>query len=450
MTEHVIGIVGAGPASLYAAEKLLKSGHQIVILNRDIKHGGLAEFGIYPNKYKMKIGLRKVFHKILSAPNVHYFGDIVVGQNGDLTLEELNDLGFSALIVAVGAQGTKWLGLPGEDAAGVYHAKDLVYHYNNLPPFSEQEFKIGQRTCVVGLGNVALDIVHWLVYDKQVAEVTMVARRGPGERAYTDKEMKIVASALDLPSLEEEFASVAGELRGIGQDPEIYLEELRSQSTTPPECETRTKLKIRYLRSPSQIHAEDGEVRGLICDVMRLEGDPENARVRKTGGTELIPCETIVFAIGDSIEPAIGLPLSEDGRTFATLSEPWSEYPDRERYRVRDPSSGEAWGNVFVVGWARKASDGLVGKARQDAGYGCDEIEAFLNGAFGDVPSSRDLPEIVSSIEARIRAQGKRVVTYEDIVKLEKIEAKNAEKLGIPEFKFSTRAAILEAIEGDS
>ena len=49
-------------------------------------------------------------------------------------------LGFEekgAVVVTAGAQGTKKLGIEGEDAVGVYHAKDVVYHYNSLPPFSE-------------------------------------------------------------------------------------------------------------------------------------------------------------------------------------------------------------------------------------------------------------------------------------------------------------------------
>ena len=54
--------------------------------------------------------------------------------------------------MTVGAQGTKWLGLPGEDLVGAYHAKDLVYHYNRLPPFSTREFLIGRRVALVGVG----------------------------------------------------------------------------------------------------------------------------------------------------------------------------------------------------------------------------------------------------------------------------------------------------------
>src|SRR5437016_2027357 len=71
-------VVGAGPAGMFAAQKIAQGGHEVIILNRDIKPGGLAEYGIYPTKDKMKIGLRKQFAKVLGLPNVHYFGHVPV------------------------------------------------------------------------------------------------------------------------------------------------------------------------------------------------------------------------------------------------------------------------------------------------------------------------------------------------------------------------------------
>src|SRR5215831_13936575 len=113
---HLIGIIGAVPAGLYAAKKLLDVGVYVVLFTRDIKPGGLAEYGIFPTKYKMKEGLRKQFRRILAHSQVDYYGHCSVGDKGDLTLADLYALGFNALICAAGAQGTKSLGLPGEDA----------------------------------------------------------------------------------------------------------------------------------------------------------------------------------------------------------------------------------------------------------------------------------------------------------------------------------------------
>jgi ferredoxin--NADP+ reductase len=100
-------------------------------------------------------------------------------------------------LVTAGAQGTKWLGLPGEDLFGVYHAKDLVYHYNRLPPFSVRKYAIGERVALIGVGNVMMDIAHWLVRDLKVKEVVAVARRGPAEVKFTKKEMEFITANLD-------------------------------------------------------------------------------------------------------------------------------------------------------------------------------------------------------------------------------------------------------------
>ena len=148
--KYVVAVIGAGPAGLYASRQLANMGVHVVLLNRDIKPGGLAEYGIYPTKIKMKVGLRRQFGRILEIPEIEYYGNVTVAQEGDFSLEDLGKMGFQALLVTVGAQGTKWLGLPGEDLIGVYHAKDLVYHYNKLPPFSEQKFYIGKRVVLSG------------------------------------------------------------------------------------------------------------------------------------------------------------------------------------------------------------------------------------------------------------------------------------------------------------
>src|SRR4051794_27261138 len=169
---------------MFAAQKIAQGGHEVIILNRDIKPGGLAEYGIYPTKDKMKIGLRKQFAKVLSLPNVHYFGHVPVSGNSAVTIAELRQFGPAAIVFAVGAQGTKKLGLPGETAQGVYAAKDFVYSYNLLPPFTSHDFSTGKRVAIVGMGNVMVDIARWLLLDaprKTVEEVIVVARRGPFE-----------------------------------------------------------------------------------------------------------------------------------------------------------------------------------------------------------------------------------------------------------------------------
>src|SRR5215510_10274276 len=144
-SQYFVAVIGAGPAGIFGARELANAGARVALFNRDIKPGGLAEYGIYLNKYTMKNGLRKQFSGSLTLPNLDYYGNITVGTNGDLTLDDLRALGFQAILVTVGAQGTKWLGLPGEELEGVYHAKDVVYFYNKLPPYSQKKFRFGKH-----------------------------------------------------------------------------------------------------------------------------------------------------------------------------------------------------------------------------------------------------------------------------------------------------------------
>src|ERR1051325_4449962 len=118
--QHLVAVIGAGPAGIYAVRKLADAGHRVVLLNRDIKPGGLAEYGIFVEKEKMKTGLRKQFKKILADPKVFYLGHVTIGQNQPVTLKDLQDMGFGAVGVTAGAQGTKNRGIEGEGTTGRY------------------------------------------------------------------------------------------------------------------------------------------------------------------------------------------------------------------------------------------------------------------------------------------------------------------------------------------
>jgi len=167
-SKYMLAVIGAGPAGLYAARKLTEGGSRVVLFNRDIKPGGLAEYGIYWDKFKMRQGLRNQFKQILALPQIDYYGNVTVCCGGNIVLQDLLDSGFQAVLVTTGAQGTKWLRLPGENLPGVYHAKNIVFHYNLLPPFSGKKYLLGKRVAVVGAGNVMMDIAHYLIRDCKV------------------------------------------------------------------------------------------------------------------------------------------------------------------------------------------------------------------------------------------------------------------------------------------
>ena len=434
-------VIGAGPAGLFAARELAESGVQVALINRDIKPGGLAEYGIYPNKYKMKSGLRKQFRQVMEHPGVHYFGNVVVGREADLSLEDLKAMGFSTVVITVGAQGTKWLGLPGEDLQGVYHAKDLVYHYNKLPPFSQQEYPIGKRVALIGVGNVMLDIAHWAVRTLKVDQVIAVARRGPAEVKFTKTEWMYVAQNLDQAAFETEFEACIPTMQKVEQDAKkakAFILDPISKAQAPI---SGTKFRFDFLASPSQVLGENGQVTALEVEETTLEArEGGGTRAVKTGTNRQIPVDTVVFCIGDRVDQDLGLPLDK-WQEFAKHPRP--QFPvDDHSYEAYDPEKDAGVEGVFLAGWAREASSGLVGTARKDGTNGAKAALAYLEGQAEGARATDTMQHLAEALSKR----NKPIVRKSDWQRLDEIEIKRAEELELEEFKFADNQEMFVAM----
>ena len=435
---HVVAVIGAGPAGLFATRALAAQGCRVVLLNRDIKPGGLAEYGIFLNKYKMKGGLRRQFQKILGDPRVTYLGHVTVARNADLSVEDLAGMGFDALVFAIGAQGTKYLGIEGERLPGVYHAKDLVYHYNRLPPFSEQPYPIGRRVAIVGDGNVMVDIANYCAHFCDVDEVIAIARRGPFEKAYDDREFEDVEDAFDHALYREELERIRPRLVAAGQDPDELIAAVAARGEPSP-C-AHTRLRFRFLASPRRVIAEGGRVIGLEVEETRLERKGDRIAAVGTGTTSVVPCDTVVFAVGDRVDEHAGLPY----RDGLYLTVPGDD--PAGAYQVLDEAAGKARAGVYVVGWARRASDGVVGRARLDAETGIKFVSAFL----AERPKRRlaEAEAVVEALRRTLRERGAVVVDYAAVQRLEAMERARASADKVEEFKYPSDREMLDQLRG--
>ncbi len=432
-----VAVIGAGPAGIYAAREVAQAGAQVALINRDIKPGGLAEYGIYPSKYKMKDGLRRQFRQVMDEDNITYFGNLSVGLDDDFSLDDLRAMGFDALLITVGAQGTKWLGLPGEDLVGVYHAKDLVYHYNKLPPYSEQPFEIGKRIVCVGVGNVMLDIAHWAVRELHVDEIVAIARRGPADVKFSKKEMEIVGANLDLAALDAEFDRTGPVMEAAGQDAtEAKAFILKAVEGSQPAI-SETRFVLDFLASPKQMLGDErGRVRAIEVEDTTLEKrDGGGTRAVSLGSTREIECDTVVFCIGDRVDESLGLPLDKWG-DFAKAPKPCFPIDDLS-YEAYNPQNDELLDGIFLAGWAREASSGLVGSARKDGTNGAKAVEAYLE---SKTASGSDA---LSQLADRVAALGKPVVHKTHIRALEAAEIAKAQELGLQEFKYLSNEDML-------
>lgn len=432
---YYVAVIGAGPAGMFAARELARNGASVVIFNRDIKPGGLAEYGIYPDKYAMKEGLRTQFRQILATPGLTYFGNISIGSQDELTIADLRALGFQAILVTVGAQGTKWLGLPGEHLTGVYHAKDVVYHYNQLPPYSQKKFHFGKKVAVVGAGNVMLDIARFAIQKIKVDEVVAVVRRGPAEVKFDKKEMEYVVHNLDQRALNDEISRVSPQMLDIHQDPEAAKAQILEALPKAQPSNSTTRLRFEFLASPTQIIGE-GVVSGLEVEDNSLYIQNDEVKARGMGHKRIIPVDSVVFAIGDKVDETFGLPTQWN--EFSKNPEP--RFPvDDASYEAYDPSTTSVIDDIFVAGWSRQASTGLVGYARKDGTNGAKAVLQYLHTLTPIEPDENALKSILKKL-------GKYVVTQNDVRKLIEIETTIASSRGLESFKFGTNEEMLEKI----
>ena len=441
--KHVIIVAGAGPAGMAVAASLGKAGHEIIILNRDIKFGGLAEYGIFPSKLKLRGGLRKQYWDLLQQPNVHYFGNVSIGKDKDLTVDDVRSLGAGAVVFSIGAQGTKAIGVEGDSAQGVFHAKDVVYHFNRLPGFGDRPFEMGKHVAVIGAGDVMVDIAHWLTRYKKVDRVTAIVRRGPAERKYNPKEIRAVCANMDLEGIKNEFDRIKDRLVAVGQNPDEIQKGLFDEFTKCEPAASRTKMGFRFLASPKRILVnEHNRVRGLEMEENKLEPKGEDTAAVGLKQFYEFPCDSVVFAVGDKVDDTVGLPYK--GGTFLTNPNKTGNDPDDALFQAYDETSGKILEGLFLAGWARKASEGLVGVAKRDGDWCAEVVTRYLETKAADSPVSA----VLDKLQALLKERKSRPVDITGLRALQAAEKAHKDMTDcIGEFKYVTNQEMLSLIE---
>lgn len=440
---HVVIVVGAGPAGMAVAGSMAKAGHHVIILNRDIKFGGLAEYGIFPAKLKLRGGLKKQYWELLEQPNVHYFGNVSVGNGKDLTVEDVREMGAGAVVFTIGAQGTKAIGVEGDSAQGVYHAKDVVYHFNRLPGFGDRPFEMGNHVAVIGAGDVMVDIAHWLTRYKKVERVTAIVRRGPVERKYNPKEIRSVCANMDIDGIKKEFDRIKDRMAAVGQKGEEVFRGLTDEFT---KCEPKvsdTKMGFKFLASPKRILVDaNNRVRGLEMEDNRL--DPKGEDTVAVGLKQYyeFPCDSVVFAVGDKVDETVGLPYK--GGLFVTNPNKSGNDPDDSLFQAYDEQAGKVIEGVFLAGWARKASEGLVGVAKRDGDWCAEVVERYLTSK----NSSAQVKDVLNRLHTVLKSRKSHPVDVKGLRALEAAEkAHNGASDCIGEFKYASNQEMTELIE---
>lgn len=248
-----VAIIGGGPSGLSAAYYLQLMGHQCTVFEKRRHLGGMLRYGI-PNYRLPRERLQEDIDCILST-GVEVKLQTAIGRGEDkISMEKLRG-DYDAVFISIGAHDDKKVGIPNEDAEGVISAVDMMGCIGDgiMPDFS------GKRVCVIGGGNVAMDCTRSAIRCG-AEKVSIVYRR----------------RQVDMTALEEE-------VRGA-------LEE---------------GAEMLDLHAPHSIEVdEEGRVTGLWTEPKQV-GLIHNRRadvVSNGEGLELIPCDVVVVAIGQTIE----------------------------------------------------------------------------------------------------------------------------------------------------
>ena len=258
-----VAIIGSGPSGLACATDLAKLGYDVTIFEALHKAGGVLQYGIPEFRLpKDKVVAAEI--ESVKALGVKIELDVIIGKT--VTIDSLmDDEGFEAVFIGSGAGLPRFMGIPGENANGVFSANEFLTRNNLMKAYRDDyltPIHAGKKVIVVGGGNVAMDAARTAL--RLGAETTIVYRR----------------TEVELPARKEEVHHAHEE-----------------------------GVEFQMLTNPVEILADEkGWVRAVKCIKMEL-GEPDESGRRSpvpVEGSEFeIPAETVIMSLGTSPNPLI-------------------------------------------------------------------------------------------------------------------------------------------------
>lgn len=451
-----VAIIGSGPSGFYAAEHLQKQKDltiEIDMYERLPTPYGLVRGGVAPDHQKIK-SVTKVYDRIAAHPSFRWYGNVTFGQ--DITRADLERY-YHAIIYAVGAQSDKPLGIPGEDLPGSHAATEFVGWYNGHPDYRDLSFDLSvERAIVVGVGNVAMDVVRILartvdelrttdiadhaldaLAQSRVREIIVLGRRGPAQAAFTNPEIKELGEMADADILAypEEVAlddfSRAYLAEQSDRTAARNVEILQAYAARPPMGKSR-RIIMRFLVSPIEILGQ-GRVEAVKIVKNQLVKDARgDVRPQPTEHYETIPAGLIFRSVGYYGQPLPDLPFYDK----------WGIIPNSQGRVLKEYGANETLDGHYVVGWIKRGPSGVIGTNKPDA---VETVEHLLE----DWRANRLLMPPAparAELEAYLRERKPNYITYADWQTLDALEVKQGAAMGRPRRKFTRVAEMLDAL----
>ena len=338
-TDFPIAIIGAGPAGLSAAYYLRAEGYPVTVFERESRPGGMLMNGIPSFRLEKDVLQKEI--DLITKMGIEIRCGVEVGK--DVTLDQLRKQGFKAFYVAIGLQGGRLAGVPGENARGVESGVGFLRRVNQ-----DESVRLHGDVVVVGGGNVAADVARTAVRCTD-GRVTMLCLEQRDE----------------MPAAKDEVAEVASE-----------------------------GIEIRNGWGPKEILTENGVVTAVVFKKCTAVFD-ENHRFSPKydeNDTITVPCANVLMAIGQSAE-------------WGNLLEGSSVELNRNGTAKADPVTRQtAEPDIFVGGDIRHGARFAI-DAIADGREGMVSINRFVHPG-QSLTIGRDLREFIEFNRDDIQVEG--------------------------------------------
>ena len=296
-----VAVIGSGPAGMSAAHDLALLGYPVTVFEAAAVPGGMMHLGIPEYRLPRDVLQAQIREILDMGPELKL--NMRLGR--DFSLEDLKRQGYKSILMTFGLHRSRDLNLPGHELDGVVKGIDFLLNVN-----LGYRFEVGKRVVVIGGGNVAIDVARSAMREQQ----KMASESGlPNE--LTSSEMDVAM---------KEFMDVSRAALRMGAR-EVLLVCLESRAEMPAAEEEIEEgllegMKLGPSLGPKQFVGKDGKLTGLeVIKCLSVFDENKRFSPKFAEGTEsVIPCDTVILAIGQSsdtsfLKPADGIETTRQG-----------------------------------------------------------------------------------------------------------------------------------------
>jgi len=296
-----VAVIGSGPAGMSAAHDLALLGYPVTIFEAAAIPGGMMHLGIPEYRLPRDV-LHAQIREILDlGPELKLNARL----GKDFSLEDLHRQGYKAVLMAFGLHRSRDLNLAGNELDGVVKGIDFLLNVN-----LGYRFEVGKKVVVIGGGNVAIDVARSAMREQQ-----KIAAESALPNELSSSEMDVAM---------KEFMDVSRAALRMGAR-EVQLVCLESRAEMPAAEEEIEEgllegMKLQPSLGPKQFIGNNGKLTGLeVIQCVSVFDENKRFNPQFAQGTEfVIPCDTVILAIGQSsdlafLKPQDGIETTRQG-----------------------------------------------------------------------------------------------------------------------------------------